>query len=436
MILLLILPPTRAQRPDFSLAGFATLNGGTTGGKGGTEVVVGNYADLKKYAENASTPYIIKINGSIKGTGSVASGTYQGSINVASDKSIIGMDNTAFLDGVGLKMKGGTNIVIQNIKMSFISIAEAIPEGSGDIPGIYSELGDEGRAQILVNGGDLISISSNSRNIWIDHCELYSEDPAVQPNKDLYDGLIDIKNQTGFITISWCYFHDHYKVHLIGSNPEDLYEDRKITFHHNRYENVNSRLPSYRGSVGHVFNNYINKGLYSCINSSIGACVRVEKNYFEQSRTTVYSSTGNGFAEIIDNKEVYCTFGAPYPGSCTATIEYRYDHVLHSDVESVKDIVIRHSGVEGMNAPALGTYPGISLSGVNVRYIPSGSKLFIDSPGPLEFEVEVFDILGRLILHDMVMAQEEIILRPMTEGLHFVRLSSEGNCIIRKFIIE
>ncbi len=84
-----------------------------------------------------------------------------------------------------------------------------------------------------------------------------------------------------FITISWCYFHDHHKTHLVGSNDYDLYADRKITFHHNRYENVSSRLPFYRCAVGHVFNNYIYRGLSGCVNPRLGACLR-------------YAGTGKG----------------------------------------------------------------------------------------------------------------------------------------------
>jgi pectate lyase len=159
-----------AHDEAFDLIGFATLNGGTNGGEGGTEVEVSSFSDLKLYAEEENMSYIIKINGTITGTGTVAGGDYDGRIRVASNKSIIGIGSNAFLDGVGLTISNKSNIIIRNIMISLISIAEAIPEGSHDIPGIYSEFGDEGRAQILVNGGDLISIYGESHNIWIDHC--------------------------------------------------------------------------------------------------------------------------------------------------------------------------------------------------------------------------------------------------------------------------
>ncbi|WP_348798405.1 T9SS type A sorting domain-containing protein [Flavobacterium adhaerens] len=338
---------TYSQTPDFSLVGFATENGGTTGGQGGTEVVVTTFADLKKYAETKDTKYIIKIAGTITGSGSVAEKNYVGSIKVTSNKSIIGVDDSAFLDGVGFTVKDAKNIIIQNIKFSLISVAKAIPANSEDIANIYSKLGDERRPQILVNGGDLISVSGASTNIWIDHCEFYQEDPRVQTNQDLYDGLVDVKDDSGFITISWCYFHDHHKCSLIGSSDTNLFADRKITFHHNYYKTIQERVPLYRGAEAHFFNNYTYDVYSGIVNTRVNACVKVERNYFEKSKNTVYSknSTILGTAEIVNNKEVDCTSSEAYPTSCEANIPYDYSTVLNLNADDVKNIVTTYSGV-------------------------------------------------------------------------------------------
>jgi pectate lyase len=337
--------PAYAQAPDFSIAGFATENGGTTGGAGGTEVTVTTYTELKKYAKIPDEKYIIKIAGTIKGSGSVTDKNYEGEIKVASNKTIIGIGNTAFLDGIGLSIKDTKNVIIQNIRFSLVSVGKSIPLKSGDIPDIYSVKGDEGRPQILVNGGDLIKIHGASSNIWIDHCEFSEEDPRLQTNQDLYDGLIDVSNNSGFITISWSYFHDHHKCHLIGNADKDLYVDRKVTFHHNYYKKIQERVPLYRGGTGHFFNNY-NYDVYAgSVNSRVDACVRVEKNYFEKCKNTVYSknSTILGKAERIDNKEINCG-SSVYPSACVTSIPYNYSKVL-SKVDDIKTIVITYAGV-------------------------------------------------------------------------------------------
>lgn len=415
-----------AQTPDFSLTGFAATNSGTTGGTGGTEITVTTYSDLKKYAETVDTKYVIYISGTIKGTGSVSAGTYAGSIKVKSNKTIVGIGNTAFLDGVGLSISGVKNIIVRNVKFSMISVGKAIPAGSEDIAGIYSKLGDEGRAQILVNGGDLISISGSNSNVWIDHCEFYEEDPATQTNIDLYDGLLDIKNDSRYITVSWCYFHDHHKCSLIGSADTDLFAERKITFHHNYYVKVGSRLPLIRGGIAHFFNNYV-KGASSVSNSRMGACVKSEKNYFEDSKNAVLSSgsTQVGFAEVVDNKLVNSTTATI--GTCTAAIPYNYSAVLTSDANNVKNVVMTYAGVgklvtdleeaEILNDKQL-AFPN-----------PFTGQLAINQKG--DFTYQIFNLEGREIENGK--GNNELkVGAGLPAGLYMLRTVSEkGNKFIK-----
>ncbi len=314
------------------LVGFATLNGGTTGGLGGQTVTASTYADLKSYAESA-TAYIIKVQGTI------SNGANGGKLSVKSNKSIIGVGSTAFLNGIGIDINNANNIIIQNLRVSLIGVTTRT-----DTAGVYSSTGDEGMPQILVNGGDAIGIQGTSKNIWIDHCELFAENPDTQTNKDLFDGLIDIKGQTGFITISWCYLHDQHKGGLVGASDTDVSADRKITYHHNHYNKVKLRVPMYRGSVGHFFNNYI-VGATDATEIRAGTCVRVEKNYYEALHYSIYTTSDSaGSTERIDNVEVSRTSRA-YPANCTADIPYPYADVLTGTTNDVKTVVPAGAGV-------------------------------------------------------------------------------------------
>jgi len=314
------------------LVGFATLNGGTTGGLGGQTVTAATYAELKSYAESA-TAYIIRVQGTI------SNGANGGKISVKSNKSIIGVGNTAFLNGVGIDINNANNIIIQNLRVSLIGVTTRT-----DTAGVYSSTGDEGMPQILVNGGDAIGIQGTSKNIWIDHCELFAENPDTQTNKDLFDGLIDIKGQTGFITVSWCYLHDQHKGGLVGASDTDVSADRKITYHHNYYNKVKLRVPMYRGSVGHFFNNYI-VAATDATEIRASTCVRVEKNYYEALHYSIYTTSDSpGSTERIDNVEVSRTSRA-YPANCTADIPYPYADVLTATTNDVKTIVPAGAGV-------------------------------------------------------------------------------------------
>ena len=312
--------------------GFATLNGGTTGGKGAQVVTVSTYADLKMYAES-STAYTIRVQGTI------SNGANGGKVSIKSNKTIVGIGSTALLNGVGLEIANNNNVIIQNLRLTMTGVTTRV-----DTAGVYTSSDDEGLPAILVNGGDAISISGTSKNIWIDHCELYNEDPSVQTNHDLYDGLIDVKGQTGFITISWCYLHDHHKGGLVGASDTDLYADRKITFHHNYYNKVLLRIPMYRGAVGHFFNNYI-VGAQDASEIRAGTCVRVEKNYYEALHYSIYTpSDAAGSTERIDNVEVSRTSRA-YPANCTADIPYSYSSALTATTNDVKTVVPQMAGV-------------------------------------------------------------------------------------------
>ncbi|MCS3798038.1 hypothetical protein [Niastella sp. OAS944] len=46
---------TASAEAAFGIAGFATQNGGTTGGQGGTTVTATTYAQLKSYLESSTT---------------------------------------------------------------------------------------------------------------------------------------------------------------------------------------------------------------------------------------------------------------------------------------------------------------------------------------------------------------------------------------------
>lgn len=308
-------PALLAAAPDFSLVGFATQNGGTTGGQGGDTVVVKNYTDLKLHAEGSAKAVIL-----VEGT--ISNGTAGGKIAVKSNKSIIGVGSTAFLQGIGIDIGSQNNVIVRNLKITLVGTA----------------------TPSSVNGGDCISIYGTSKNIWIDHNEIYSEDPSVQTDKDKYDGLLDIKGQTGFITLSWNYLHDHHKGGLVGAADDDLHADRKVTMHHNHYNKVLLRVPMYRGATGHFFNNYI-VGAKDATEIRANTCLRVEKNYYESLNYSIYTpSDAPGKAERIDNVEVKRASRA-YPSACTADIPYSYAAVLTSTTNDVKTIVPQYAGV-------------------------------------------------------------------------------------------
>lgn len=71
---------------------------------------------------------------------------------------------------------------------------------------------------------------------------------------------------------------------LIGHSDSNADQDTgklRITYHHNSFVNVGSRLPSLRFGTGHIFNSVFQDCPTSGINSRMGAQVLAENNVFD-----------------------------------------------------------------------------------------------------------------------------------------------------------
>lgn len=321
-------PPVPGFTPPVANLGFATLGDGTTGGSAGQVVEATDFNSLRNLLES-SQPVVVTLNRRIY------NGEKGGSIRVGSNKTLVGIGANAFLDGIGLSIIGQRNVIVRNVTITLNSVTNR------DDPAVYSPTGDEGRPQILVNGGDLIRIQ-NSVNIWVDHCTFYNEDPLVQTNQDLYDGCVDVTGNSALITISWNIFRDAHKTSLIGSSDSDNF-DRRITYHHNMFSNISQRIPSYRFGTGHVVNNYFVNIRSTGINSRMGACVRVENNVFENARSPLITSGPPlGNFQVSNNSFTGTTgINPPTTSNCTATIPYTF---IPDPVADVKQKVMAGAG--------------------------------------------------------------------------------------------
>ncbi|MGK7869903.1 M10 family metallopeptidase C-terminal domain-containing protein [Falsiroseomonas sp. E2-1-a20] len=252
--------------------GFASLNGGTSGGAGGRIVTVSTGAALQAAIDAATKsagPVTIRVDGVITPQNSGGSAiTLDGRSNI----SIIGTGDGAEFDGIGIHIKSGSsNLILRNLEIHHVT-----------------------------NGTkDAISIEGASRNIWIDSNEFYS---TMDVDKDFYDGLVDIKRGAEYITVSNNYFHDHHKVSLVGHSDSDT-GGRFVTYSHNRFENVGSRTPSVRDGYVHIYENHYSGIETSGINLRMGAVGLIENNVFVDSDNPIMSKDSSelGFWDLRGN---------------------------------------------------------------------------------------------------------------------------------------
>ncbi|KAH6845795.1 pectin lyase fold/virulence factor [Chaetomium sp. MPI-CAGE-AT-0009] len=271
----------RASPEDACDIGYASTNGGTTGGAGGTTTTVSSLSELTA-AVKGDAKKIVMVSGSISGSGTV---------RVGANTSILG-NSGASITGVGLTIKGVSNVIVRNLKLS------------------------------KVEGGDCIGVQE-ATNVWLDHLDISGD---LSADKDFYDGLLDITHAGDFITVSNSHFHDHWKASLVGHSDSNADEDTgklHVTYANNKWINVNSRTPSVRFGTAHIYNNYFDTIATSGVNTRMGAIVLVESSTFVNAKRAITSidSDIEGKAAVNDVDLGGSTNDAP-AGSLSVPYEY------------------------------------------------------------------------------------------------------------------
>ncbi|MGM1065119.1 pectate lyase family protein [Saccharothrix sp. Mg75] len=291
-----VLATAPASAAAGTATGYASQNGGTTGGQGGATVRANTGTKIHQALcsrAGSSTPIIIEVEGTINhGNTTKVSGdsceTAAGVIELKriSNVTIIGVGGGAVFDQLGIHIRESRNIVIRNV-----TIRNVKKSGSP-----------------TSNGGDAIGMEKNVRNVWVDHVNLL----ASGGESEGYDGLFDMKDNTQYVTLSYSTLRNSGRGGLVGSSESDR-SNGFVTYHHNLYENIDSRAPLLRGGVGHMYNNYYVSLNESGINSRAGAKARVDNNYFKNSKDvlgTFYTAEA-GYWQVSGNTFDNVTWSAP-----------------------------------------------------------------------------------------------------------------------------
>ncbi|CAI6100648.1 unnamed protein product [Clonostachys chloroleuca] len=288
----------RATISEAANLGYATQNGGTKGGAGGTVTTVSTLAQFTAAVdEKDTTARIVVVKGVISGNTKV---------RIGSNKSVIGLAGAGF-NNVGLYVRRQKNVIIRNLKISYVVAAN----------------------------GDAITVDA-STNVWVDHNELYS---ALVDDKDYYDGLLDVTHGSDYVTLSNNYLHDHHKASLAGHSDSNASEDKghlRITYANNYYKNVGSRTPLFRFGTGHIYNNYYDTVSVSGINSRMGAQILVQSSVFKNSPVAITSrdSDEKGAVTVYDVNLGGGINDAPVGTLTPSSIPYSYSLLGSGSVAS------------------------------------------------------------------------------------------------------
>jgi pectinesterase len=260
--------------------GFASVNAlgqnGTYGGRDGKTVTVKTLADLEKYA-TAAEPYVIVVAATIN------MNPVGKEIKVASDKTIVGSGTSGHIVGGGFFLGSGVhNVIIRNL-----TIRDAYQ-------GVWNDK-DHDFDAIQMDG---------AHHVWIDHNDL----------RNMADGLIDVRKDSTYVTVSWNKLSNDNKAFGIGWT-ENVVTD--ITIHHNWIRETEQRNPSTDNAAhAHLYNNFLEDVAGTTIKSSYGNYSRgatkmlLENSYFQGMNNPVIKDStasivqkGNTFVSTTGRNE-------------------------------------------------------------------------------------------------------------------------------------
>ena len=168
------------------------------------------------------------------------------SIQVASNKTLLGLDAASAIRGATLNLGNAKNVIIRNLTIEDVN------------PG-------------LVEAGDGITLN-NSSHVWIDHVRFSM----------ISDGHVDIADSKN-VTLSWNRF-DGVNPAVCGSQHfyTNMVLNSQVTLHHNFWNKASGRNPKLDGGAtrAHLYNNYWLDIPYFAINASNWAQAKVEGNFF------------------------------------------------------------------------------------------------------------------------------------------------------------
>ncbi|MBN1926420.1 MAG: T9SS type A sorting domain-containing protein [Prolixibacteraceae bacterium] len=422
-VLTMLLLSTSAQETDFSMNGYATVEGEgyltTTGGEGGNETIVTTLEELEAFAKNReknTTPEILYIKGIIS-----ADPTTVVTFKHGENLSIIGTDNGAELAGIGIKVWDYKNVVIRNLKIHEI---------------FYPD--------------DALSIEE-CQHVWIDHNELHSKIGAGI-GVDTYDGLLDIKKGSRYVTVSWNYLHDHMKCMLIGhtDNASQGEEDQsmRVTIHHNIFENTNGRNPSLRWGAAHIYNNLYNNIDDYAIALRQGAHGLIENNLFQNVNIPVSTNKfdGEGFACMSGN--IYSGTTLENKNSITQTGCEFWDSLPYAytleEVSALEALLREYTGTGKIESKITNSLNQVAFgNSFSVFPNPASGEFMIafDATEGEFYSLNIINHQGKKIYLKSIMpfstGKTQWLINPGNDrhGIHFVQLTGPQGTDTRKILL-
>ena len=350
--------------------------GGGVNAKGG---IANTNADIIRKLAKDGTPLVIRIIGNVTAPdgltaydsvdygGSVGDNGAMARMSGGKDITIEGIGSDAIMNGWGLhficqtadhKDGFGKSFEVRNI--SFMNVPEDC-------------VGMEGQQESN-------TLTAPVERCWIHNCTFNApliSNPA-ESDKSGGDGACDFKRGQYF-TNSYCHYIGYHKTNLVGSSDDSL--QYHLTYHHNYWQDCESRGPLARQANIHMYNNVFEGQTSYCMNPRADAYIFSEYNMFNRCKNPVdvrsgavksyndsfVSCYGNNQATVVTDRATQVSTNNKYANFDTnSTLSYipSGDYVIQESIAEMKAVIMAYAGAQKKNP--------ITPDQVNTSIIPAG----------------------------------------------------------------
>ena len=221
---------------------------------------------------NINTNYS-KLNGLTNKIKKESDGSFDSYFNMldisgASNVTVEGIGTDSMIFQWGLTWKSCNSIEVKNITF------DDYPEDACSFEASANSISKDATSY------DIGSLSS--ANAWVHNCTFNEGknywDVCTEQDKHEGDGATDIKKQKNY-TLSYNHYYKNHKTGLVGGGNGD--PTFNVTFHHNWYQQNQSRIPYARQANIHMYNNYYDNSKNLTMQIYSGTYAFIEYCYFE-----------------------------------------------------------------------------------------------------------------------------------------------------------
>ena len=144
----------------------------------------------------------------------------------------------------------------------------------------------------------------DTQRVWFHHNTVNQGmnywDVSAEQDKHEGDGGTDL-TRVSYATLSYNHYYNCHKTGLVGGSNANTAAN--ITFHHNWYEDCNSRLPLARQANMHMYNNYYDGSTGTNMSLRAGAFAFIENCYFDNANHPIQTTAAenrDAFAKVYN----------------------------------------------------------------------------------------------------------------------------------------